>query len=125
MSAFIQISLLAISLFLSGTTSASLGDETPLWKRPKLEQLKLAEAKLKDVELQVQNDPTKSSLNYLSGPLQRLGTVRTFVGDAFGAMESFDRWSVLSNRIGSLQAGDLVKITIEGIGTLQNKVGKI
>ena len=110
MTAFIQISVLAVSLLSTATTSASFGDETPLWKRSKFEQLKLAEAKLKDAELQIQNDPTKSPLNYLSGPLQRLGTIRTFVGDAFGAMESFDRWSVLSNRIGSLQAGDLERL---------------
>ena len=110
MTAFIQISVLAVSLFLTATTSASFGDETPLWKRPKFEQLKLAEAKLKDAELQIQNDSSKNPLNYLSGPLQRLGTTRTFVGDAFGAMENFDRWMALSNRIGSIQPEDLDRL---------------
>lgn len=110
MTTFIRISLLAVSLFLTGTASASLNDETPLWKRPKFEQLKLAEAKLKEAELQIQNDVTKSPLNYLSGPLQRLGTIRTFVGDAFGAMASFDRWMALSNRIGSIESGDLDRL---------------
>ncbi|MBC3872483.1 hypothetical protein [Undibacterium flavidum] len=110
MTVFIRTSLLAVSLFLASLAIANPNDDIPLWKRPKFEQLKLAETKLAEAELQLQNDPAKNPLNYLSGPLQRLGTIRTFVGDAFGAMESFDRWTVLSNRIGSVQAGDLDRL---------------
>ncbi len=110
MTAFIRTSLLAASLFLANLAIANPNHDIPLWKRPKFEQLKLAETKLAEAELQLQNEPAKSPLNYLSGPLQRLGTIRTFVGDAFGAMESFDRWTVLSNRIGAVQAGDLDRL---------------
>lgn len=110
MNTYIRISLFAVSLFFTGTASASLGDEIPLWKRSHFEQLKVAEAKLKEAELQSQNNPSKSALNYLSSPLQRLGTIRTFVGDVFGAMESFDRWMQLSDRLGAIQAGDVDRL---------------
>jgi hypothetical protein len=65
--------------------------------------------KLKEAELDIQNDAINNPLSYLSGPFQLLCTLRIFVDDAFGATESFDRWIALSNRIVPIQVGDLKK----------------
>lgn len=99
-----------IFLLIPFESISAATNEIPIWKRSKFEQLKYAEAKLQEAELEIQSDPSKNQLNYLNSPLQRLGTIRTFVGDAFGAIESFDRWTALSNRIGTIQTGDLERL---------------
>ena len=89
---------------------SSFAEELPLWKKSKLVQLQNAEAKLKDAEAQVHAHPDRNPLDYLNSPLQRLGTLRSFVGDAYGAMESFDRWMLLSGRQEVIRVGDLDRL---------------
>lgn len=105
-----HIAILVATISLIATAMTAKSEEAPLWKRTQFEQLKHAELKLIDAESQIKSNPTKNPLDFLNSPLQRLGTIRTFVGDAFGGMESFDRWMRLSNRIGTIQNGDLDRL---------------
>ncbi|MBI1835064.1 MAG: hypothetical protein HYR92_04805 [Burkholderiales bacterium] len=110
MTSLFKVTKFSLVLFLIAVTITSKANETPLWKRPQFEQLKHAENKLKEAESSVRNDPKGDPLDYLNSPLQKLGTVRTLVGDAYGGMESFDRWMLLSNRIGTIQTGDVERL---------------
>lgn len=105
-----SIAIFVAAISLNAAAIAAKSEEIPLWKRTKFEQLKHAELKLKEAETQIKSNPAKDPLDFLNSPLQRLGTIRTLVGDAYGGMESFDRWMLLSNRIGTIQTGDLDRL---------------
>ncbi len=101
---------LASTVLLGFGVANSIAEDLPIWKRPKGEQLKYYESKLKEAEIKIQKDSTIEPIAYLDDPLQKIGILRTFVGDAYGASQTFDRLYEIVGRKAIIREDDLDRL---------------
>lgn len=99
-----------LGLCLFANFASATETEVPLRKRPKFEQLKIAEMKVNELMIQSKTSQDENLANILSSQMQKLGAIQTFVGDAFNAMKTFDDWAKLVGQAEVLRMGDLKRL---------------